>query len=63
MAEYCLDCYNKYMSEKKLQEKDVIMEDDLCEGCGLWKPCMIVIKERNILTDLKDFIVHMIRKR
>ena len=34
MAEFCLDCFNKYISKKKVTEKDVIMDYDLCEECG-----------------------------
>ncbi len=48
MAEFCLDCFNEYFSEKKLTEKDVIMDFDLCEECGKWKPCVIRLKEKNI---------------
>lgn len=48
MAEFCLDCMNKYAVDKKLTKKDVIMDIDLCEGCTEFKPCVIVIKEKNI---------------
>lgn len=48
MAELCLDCFNQCIGGEKLTEKDVIMDIDLCEGCGEWKPCVIRIKEKNI---------------
>ena len=46
MAEFYLECFNKYFSDEKLTEKDVVMDDDLCEECGEWKPCVIKIKKR-----------------
>lgn len=46
MAEFCLDCMNKYAVDKKLTKKDVIMDIDLCEGCGEYRSCVIVIKEK-----------------
>lgn len=56
MAEFCLDCFNEYFSDKKVTEKDVIMDYDLCEECGEWKPCVIRIKEKNIFKRLKNKI-------
>ena len=46
MAEFCLDCVNKYVMDDKevLKEKDVILSIDWCEGCEAWKPCVVVIK-------------------
>ena len=48
MAEFCIDCMNKYIlsSQQRLTENEVVIEDDFCEGCGEWKPCVIVIKEQ-----------------
>lgn len=59
MAEICLDCYNKEATEnnkKTLSEKEVILEDDLCEMCGEIKPCIIIIKEKNIVKRFFSFI-------
>ena len=42
MAEFCLDCFNK-TNGTKLTDKDVIMEDDFCEGCSKVKPCVMAI--------------------
>ena len=55
MAEFCLDCMNKFYKEK-LTEKDVVLEMDLCEECGEWKPCIVKIKQKrfaNIKTCIK----------
>jgi hypothetical protein len=44
MAEFCLKCFNE-MNDTKLTDKEVFLEDDLCEGCGKIKPCVIAIKK------------------
>ena len=48
MAEFCLECMNKYEVADgcKLDEKDVICDEDLCEYCGKIKPCVIKVKRR-----------------
>lgn len=63
MAEFCLDCFNKYISKKKVTEKDVIMDYDLCEECGEWKQCVIAIKEKNIFKKVKRFFVMKMWKK
>ena len=47
MAEYCLDCVNKYLmkEDNQLTEEEVTMDMDFCEGCGGWKLCVIRIKK------------------
>ena len=45
MAEFCLECFNKYYTDVQYDEEDVNMSIDLCEHCGQWKPCIITIKE------------------
>lgn len=45
MAEFCLECFNR-LNDTKLTEKDVLLEDDLCEGCGIVKPCVIAIEKK-----------------
>lgn len=54
MAEICLDCYNKdreKYNEPPLIEKYVVLDIDLCECCMKKKPCIIVIKEKNIIKE------------
>lgn len=53
MAEFCLECFNR-LNDMKLTEKEVVLEDDLCEGCGNIKPCVIAI-EKSPKTPLKAF--------
>lgn len=52
MAEICLECYNNECleyNEKNLSEKDVMLENELCEWCEKIKPCIVIIKEKNII--------------
>lgn len=49
MAEFCLECFNEYMLDEdaeELTEKDVVFDDDLCEGCGEVLPCVVKVKRR-----------------
>ena len=51
MAEYCLECFKKYIATEEfayLTEKDAVCIPDYCEGCGEWKPCVVRIKERSL---------------
>lgn len=41
MAEFCLDCWNR-LNGTHFTEKDVKTDMDLCEGCGGWKPVVVV---------------------
>ena len=40
MAEFCLKCFNE-MNDTHYTEQDVILDEDLCEGCAEWKPCVV----------------------
>lgn len=42
MAEFCLECFNR-INGTDFRKKDVELEDDFCEGCAGWKPCVIAI--------------------
>lgn len=44
MAEFCLKCFNE-MTGEHFTEKDVILEEDLCEGCAEVKPCVVAVKK------------------
>ena len=45
MAEFCLDCFNR-LNDTKLTDKDVVLEEDFCEGCSQIKPCVIAIEKK-----------------
>ena len=45
MAEYCLECLNKYSAHKYRRIEVVLSRElDLCEGCGAWKRTVIRIR-------------------
>ncbi len=48
MAEFCLECMNKYEVTKgyKLKRSEVLCAEDLCEYCGKIKPCVSIVKRR-----------------
>lgn len=43
MAEFCLDCMNK-MDGTHYTEADVVLDVDLCEGCGELRPCVVTFR-------------------
>ena len=45
MAEFCLECFNEEFDEK-LTKRDVVLREDLCEGCGKLKPCVVSIRSK-----------------
>lgn len=59
MAEFCLKCFNE-MNATSYTEKDVILEDDLCEGCGEIKPCVMVILPVIVLLAILSGIVCLV---
>ena len=50
MAEFCLDCFNKY-NDEKLTENEVILSKDLdfCEDCCQYKRVVIRISNNSLL--------------
>ena len=54
MAEFCFDCWKKLFDENAQKEKYIISKyDDLCEGCGEYKPVVIIEKKYYYLRILK----------
>lgn len=43
MAEFCLDCLNR-MDGTDYDEADVVLDVDLCEGCGELRPCVVAFR-------------------
>ena len=54
MAEFCLKCFNK-MNDTEYTEKQVWLEDDLCEGCAEIKPCIIALHPKPLIYHIIDF--------
>ena len=44
MAEFCLDCWNK-LNGTHYTPDQVWLEEDLCEGCGQWKPVVAAMRQ------------------
>ena len=51
MAEFCLDCFNE-MNGTHYTKSEVLLEEDLCEGCGQIKPCVMDLKPKPLLLRL-----------
>ena len=51
MAEFCLKHFNE-MFDEELMEKDVVLEEEFCEGCGEMKPCVIALRRKSIFSKL-----------
>ena len=62
MAEFCLSCFNK-MCDENLTSDDVVLDDDLCEGCGTWKPCVVVVKKKSPLEKELSKLIKSIRAK
>lgn len=56
MAEFCLKHFNELFN-RNLTKKDVILELDLCEGCGEIKPCVVDIRLRRKIKDLIEEVL------
>ena len=58
MAEFCINCWNK-MNGTDYTKNDVRTEMDLCEGCGQWKPVIVVLRPPGLLDKLKDLYAYL----
>lgn len=56
MAEFCKDCFEKYLTPDRSVVDHVILSKDpeLCEGCGEYKPVVVRISK------LPKFVVRLI---
>ncbi len=45
MAEFCLECFQRFVDEN-VTRKDVILMRDFCEECACIKPCVLMLKKR-----------------
>ncbi len=57
MAEFCLECLNKYImpEDKPLKEKNAVFSYKLCEGCGEWKLCVIGKSRIPLIARIKNW--------
>ena len=61
MAEFCLKCFNE-LNNTKYQASEVWLEDDFCEGCGDWKPCVMELRPKPLLLRLVDLVRGLFQK-
>lgn len=54
MAEFCLDCFNR-MNGTHYKEKQVWLDEYLCEGCAEWKPCVMQLYPKPIVYRIVNF--------
>lgn len=55
MAEFCLKCFNE-LNGTHYQTNEVWLEEDLCEGCADWKPCVMELRPKPLLWRLVDVV-------
>lgn len=59
MAEFCLKCFNE-MNGTNYQANEVWLEEDFCEGCADWRPCVVELRPKPLLWRLVDGIRNLI---
>ena len=58
MAEFCLECWNKLNGTDDDERKYVLSKEwDLCEGCGKWKPVIIMERKAYYIYKLRYFVI------
>ncbi len=63
MAEYCLECYKKFVDNTDVDSTTAFFEIDLCEGCGEIKACVIGVKKRSLWKILKSKMEKRVKSR
>ena len=48
MAEFCLKCFNE-LNGTDYQANEVWLEEDFCEGCGDWRPCVMELRPKPLI--------------
>ena len=61
MAEFCLKCFNE-LNGTDYQANDVWLEEDFCEGCADWKPCVMELRPKPLLLRLIDGVRNLSKK-
>ena len=52
MAAFCLDCWNKIMGTDDKKFFILSRKPDFCEECQQWKPVIVRVKKRYLLSEL-----------
>lgn len=53
MAEFCLKCFNE-LNGSDHQTSEVWLEEDFCEGCAAWRPCVVGLRPKPLCWRLVD---------
>ena len=61
MAEFCLSCFNE-LNGTHYTKGEVWLEEDFCEGCADWKPCVMELRPKPLLLRLFDAVIGLFRK-
>ena len=56
MAEFCLKCFNE-LNDTDYQTNEVWLEEDFCEGCAVWQPCVVDLRPKPLFVRLVDFFM------
>lgn len=55
MAVFCLKCFNE-LNGTDYNANEIWLQEDLCEGCANWRPCVIELYPKPLLWRLVDFV-------
>jgi len=58
MAEFCLNCWNKMNESEDSKKKYILSKElDLCDGCGEWRPVIIMERKAYYTHKFRYFIL------
>jgi len=61
MAEFCVKCFNE-LNGTAYQESDLCLEEDFCEGCADWRPCVIKLRPKRLIWRMVDVLWNLFYK-
>lgn len=59
MAEFCLKCFNE-LNGTHYKPNQVWLEEDFCEGCADWRPCIVLLRPKPLLRRLTVYFSHVL---
>ena len=61
MAEFCMKSFNE-MNGTNYKASEVWLEEDFCEGCADWQPCVVDLRPKPLPLRLVDFVLNLFRR-
>ena len=61
MAEFCLKCFNE-LNGTNYKPSEVWLEEDFCEGCADWQPCVVDLRPKPLPLRLVDFVLSLFKR-